>query len=157
MTRQPDRFSWVLPFRIAAMANPSRLRKDFEFLKDQGINLIITLTTAPLKKFFIDEFGFEYKHIPIRDFAAPTPKQIDEFVATVAMALHGGSKVVVHCLAGTGRTGTMLSCYLVHEGMTAEQALQEIRRLRPGSVETPEQEEAVREYESRLKAKGSQK
>lgn len=156
MANRPSRFSWVVPYRIAAMANPAKLRKDLEFLKDQGINLIISLTIAPLKKYFIEEFGFEYKHIPIRDFEAPTPEQVDDFVATVCEAIEKGSKVLVHCLAGTGRTGTMLSCYLVHEGMTAEQALQEIRRLRPGSVETPEQEEAVRAYEKRLKEKKAQ-
>jgi len=156
MTRQPSYFSWVVPFRIAAMANPARLRKDLEFLKDQGINLIISLTVMPLKKYFIEEFGFEYRHIPIRDFTAPTPKQIDEFVATLSDAQRSGSKVVVHCLAGTGRTGTMVACYLVYEGMTAKHSLEEIRRLRPGSVETAEQEEAVREYEMRLKAKNTQ-
>jgi atypical dual specificity phosphatase len=135
------------------MAKPAKLRTDLEFLKDQGIGLVITLTTAPLTRCFIDEFGFEYRHIPIRDFAAPTQEQIDEFVTAVSEARERGTKVLVHCLAGVGRSGAMLSCYLVHGGKTAAEAIAEVRRLRPGSIETPGQEQAVYEYEKRIRKK----
>lgn len=30
---------------------------------------------------------------------------------------------VVHCMAGKGRTGLMVSCYLVYTGMSADKAL----------------------------------
>ncbi|NWV54479.1 DUS23 phosphatase, partial [Daphoenositta chrysoptera] len=43
-----------------------------------------------------------------------------------------------------GRTGTLLACYLCRaRRLPAGDAIREIRRLRPGSVETPEQEQAV--------------
>ena len=55
--------------------------------------------------------------------------------------------VVVHCLGGHGRTGTMLACYLVRFlGVSGEEAIEEIRRMRPGSVETVEQEETIKKY-----------
>jgi protein-tyrosine phosphatase len=45
----------------------------------------------------------------------------------------------------------MAACYLVSLGRTPEQALAEVRSLRPGAVETGEQEEAVRDYGKRLR------
>lgn len=60
--------------------------------------------------------------------------------------------VAVHCALGFGRTGTMLACYLVKErGLTAGDAIAEIRRLRPGSIETYEQEKAVFQFYQRTK------
>ncbi|NXW88431.1 DUS23 phosphatase, partial [Alopecoenas beccarii] len=47
-------------------------------------------------------------------------------------------------MLGHGRTGTMLACYLAKaRDMSGADAIREIRRLRPGSIETREQEEAV--------------
>lgn len=60
--------------------------------------------------------------------------------------------VGVHCALGFGRTGTMLACYLVKErALAAGDAIAEIRRLRPGSIETYEQEKAVFQFYQRTK------
>ena len=40
----------------------------------------------------------------------------------------------------------MLATYLVYEGSTAVEAISKIRELRPGSIETTEQEEAIKAY-----------
>ena len=53
---------------------------------------------------------------------------------------------------GHGRTGTMLACYLVKtRGMSGADAILETRRLRPGSIETAEQERAVVQFYQRTK------
>ncbi|NWX94692.1 DUS23 phosphatase, partial [Nothoprocta ornata] len=50
-------------------------------------------------------------------------------------------------LLGNGRTGTMLACYLVKtQKLSGIDAIQEIRRLRPGAIETHEQEKAVIQF-----------
>ncbi|RMB93931.1 hypothetical protein DUI87_29667 [Hirundo rustica rustica] len=47
-------------------------------------------------------------------------------------------------MLGHGRTGTLLACYLCKERhLAGGDAIREIRRLRPGSIETAEQERAV--------------
>ena len=55
-------------------------------------------------------------------------------------------------MMGRGRTGTMLASYLVaKEGCSAEQAIIETRKRRRGSIETYEQEDAVKAFAKKLK------
>ncbi|MEW6359038.1 MAG: dual specificity protein phosphatase 23 [Planctomycetota bacterium] len=149
----PRSFSWLIKGEIAGMGRPLDLRKDLEFLQDEGVGGIVSLTETPLQQALIDEFGMEYRHIPIADFTAPEPWQIDEFVAFVKQVVRRNRPVVIHCFAGKGRTGTMLACYLVSKGRSAEDAIAEVRRARPGSIETASQEDAVESYAQRLKRK----
>ena len=58
---------------------------------------------------------------------------------------------ILASLAGRGRTGTVLAAYFVSQGMPARDAVQHVRTLRPGSIETPEQERAVFELARRLR------
>jgi len=74
-------------------------------------------------------------------------------VAAVEDARRSGQKIGVHCLAGQGRTGTMLACYLVSQGKSPGEAISEIRDLRPGSIETPAQDRAVHQYARDLRTK----
>jgi len=58
--------------------------------------------------------------------------------------------VLIHCRAGWGRTGTILAIYLMEfYDKTAREAIQEVRNLRPWSIETTEQEMAVLNYNKR--------
>ena len=53
----------------------------------------------------------------------------------------------MHCLLGIGRTGTMLACYLVAKNeYSADEAIAETRRRRKLAVETPAQEQAIRDF-----------
>jgi atypical dual specificity phosphatase len=63
----------------------------------------------------------------------------------------GDRKVLVHCLAGMGRTGMVLAAYMIREkGMSADEALREVKRLRPGSLKRRVQNKAMRDYEAYL-------
>ncbi|GAN33696.1 MAG: protein phosphatase [Candidatus Brocadia sp. AMX2] len=146
----PRNFSWVIQDEIAGMARPLSIVADLEFLKDNGIEAIVSLTELPLPKTLIEEFGFEYKHIPIADLTSPTQEQIEEFVTFVNGLIFSKKRIVVHCDAGIGRTGTMLACYLVSKGYNAKKAIAEVRKRRPGSIETMEQEDTIIKYEERL-------
>jgi atypical dual specificity phosphatase len=146
MQETPPDLVWVVPDVLATMGRPSNLRKALETFKEAGIAVIVSLTETELSPAVLAEFDVEYHHLPVRDFGAPTPEQIDRFVSTVQRARKAGVKTLVHCFAGRGRSGTMAACYLVSLGRSADEALDEVRALRPGAIETPEQEEAVRDY-----------
>jgi len=83
------------------------------------------------------------------DMEAPTQEQLDRCIAAIHRANEQGLGVGLHCSAGLGRTGAVLACYFISKGLTAVNAIARVRRLRPGSIETTEQEEAVEEFARR--------
>jgi len=88
----------------------------------------------------------------VTDFTAPNPGQIDRMVSFISEQIETWERpVVVTCYAGLGRTGTVLACYLVYSGYAAEQAIRLIRELRPRSIQTREQEDAVFLYHDQIK------
>ncbi len=133
-------FSWLLEGEIAGSDLP-RTRGDFVFLKNQGIQSIVSLTEKTLRNEMNHHFNFKIYHIPIPDFFGPTPEETKKFIDFVANKKN--QPVLVHCFAGVGRTGTMLAIYLVHKGMKPLDAIAEVRRARPGSLQTEAQEMAV--------------
>jgi len=150
MQDMPADLVWVVPDVLATMGRPSNLRKALESFKEAGVGVIVSLTQTPLSSAILAEFDIEYHHLPVHDFGAPDSEQIDRFVSIVQDAQRAGVKTLVHCFAGRGRSGTMAACYLVSLGRSPDEALDEVRALRPGAVETPEQEDAVREYARHL-------
>ncbi len=142
-------FSWVEKDTLAAMARPGRerdLEEDLAWLQSAGIRILVSLTEEPVPEKVLEKYGMEGLHLPVEDFTPPTLAQIDRFLEEVARARLEGFALGIHCTAGKGRTGTMLAAYLVTRGRSAEEAIAEIRKLRPGSVETPRQEERVAEF-----------
>ena len=94
-----------------------------------------------------------YFHLPVPDMHPPVLQDIIAFIQYVEQSVAEGRSVLVHCSAGLGRTGTMLASYLVYKGSNTVDALAQIRAMRPGSVETPDQELAVYDYEVYLGTK----
>ena len=151
----PGNFSFVIPGKLAGCAKPGGWgdpRADLAGLARQGIGAIVTLTQEALDRSALADIGFRSLHLPIQDFQPPSRTQIRDFVAFVDDCLIDGLAVAVHCGAGMGRTGTMLACYLVSSGQSAAEAIRQVRGLRPGSIETPEQERSVADYQKSLNA-----
>lgn len=150
----PANFSYILPGRLAGMARPGverPLAADLRFLRAEGIGAVVSLPVTPIDEAAVTGAGLGFLHLPVADFTPPSPEYIDRFVRFVRERNDAGEAVAVHCTAGLGRTGTLLACFLVAEGLPPDDAIARIRRERPGSVETPEQEEAVRSYAGRLR------
>ena len=139
-------FGWLLENKLAAMAYPES-EDAFTLLYQIGIRAILNLSEAPLPYETPNKIGMLTRHIPVADFTAPTLDQVKQAVAMISSCLERHLPVAVHCVAGLGRTGTILACYLVRQGISADKAITTIREWRPGSIEVPEQEAVVHEYE----------
>jgi hypothetical protein len=101
----------------------------------------------------------EFLRVP--NYGAPSIEQIDSYLTKAEKTINRGGAVLVHCGGGKGRAGTLLACYLLRYGlalprnqigeiggcmMNTGEALELLRRLRPGSVESTEQEKRIKEY-----------
>ncbi|MCC7370651.1 MAG: dual specificity protein phosphatase family protein [Chloroflexi bacterium] len=140
-----DAGAWVLDGRVLACAYPRR-EAALAALAGQGITLLVNLHQRAHRPERLAQHAMTELHLPVRDFTAPSAEQIEQAVAALGQAQAERRRVAVHCGGGLGRTGTVLACYLVAQGRTAEAAIAEIRRVRPGSVETAGQVAAVQAY-----------
>jgi atypical dual specificity phosphatase len=144
----PAGFSWIDKPLLAGMGAPHSA-EDLAWLREHGIELLISLTEDPPRRNWINEAGLMLLHVPVEDLTPPTQQQLDHIVAAVKKANHHNLGVGIHCGAGLGRTGTVLACCLVAGGLNAKNAIARIRRLRPNSIETTDQERAVVEFAER--------
>lgn len=147
-----ERFYWIRESVLAGSSRPGgqrgdRLATDLDELQARGIGAIVSLTETALDIYAVQELGMSYAHIPIVDMTAPSPAQLFDALDAIDLA-HGENRaVVVHCLAGQGRTGTVLAAWLIRQGATTDEAIGEIRSVCPQAVENDAQLACLRVFE----------
>ena len=141
------RFYWIIDNVMAGCSRPGagggNVDRDLETLRGHGIGALLTLTETALPPGALDRHGLRGLHLPVDDFHAPTTGQMLKALAFLDDARAAGTPVAVHCLAGQGRTGTVLAAYLIRGGLTAEQAIAEVRGVCPGAIEATPQTAAL--------------
>ncbi len=136
-----------------AGCNIPRSRNDVEWLSEQGLGAIISLTEQSLPPDWVK--NFTTIHVPIMDFCSPTFEQSHQIIDFIEACLKNGIKPVVHCTMGYGRTGTAIAMYLIYKGLSAEDAISKVREQRPGAIETYGQEDSLYFFEQELRGKKS--
>ena len=147
---RPHNFSWIEKPLIGAMAAPES-REDLEWLRAEGVQILLSLTEDPPRHDWIDSSGLLLFHVPMIDMEAPAVEDIERCVSALNRAYEKQMGTVVHCGAGLGRTGVVLAGYFVQQGLSPAAAVARIRKLRPGSIETAEQAEAVAQFARHLR------
>jgi protein tyrosine/serine phosphatase len=100
-------------------------KKDFQTLKEIGIDTIIDLTdNTPDEKSLAEAAGLKYVNIPIKDKSYPTDEAVAAFLKTVNDASTG--VFYVHCAGGRHRTGDMGAVYRFQEGWDYDKVYKEM-------------------------------
>lgn len=146
---EPTGFVWVEEHKLAASGFPAS-RGQVEWLVGRGIAAILTLTPDALPEQVVTGLRLNLMHLPMQDHSIPELGTLERGVAFIRDQLAKGNPVLVHCLAGEGRTGCLLAAYLIaEEEMTTGEVLTRLRAIKPAFVE-PTQEKSLKKYELSL-------
>jgi atypical dual specificity phosphatase len=146
---EPHIFDWLLPDQLGVCVNPSVSATAATELSVRGIGLLINLHEMVDPSDLLGRLNATSIHLPVHNSDPPSQAQLDAGVEAIRDAIQRGTRVAVHCGAGLGRSGTLLAAYLVSEGSSPDVAIEEVRRARPGAIETLEQERAVHTFAQR--------
>jgi hypothetical protein len=154
-----DKLFWLLPGKLAGRPGPDLDPWDLPALRAAGIGAILSVNDGCLcVPEAFTAAGIAYACVPFSDTAPPRPgdeehcrKALPRAYAFVQAELARDHGVVVHCTAGKDRTGLFLSYFLIHhQGLSADAAIREVRRVRPVALSATGWEEFARRVLARF-------
>ncbi len=127
------------------------INSDLKVINDWGTRALVTLIEAKEMEIYgvaelpakVTALGIEYVHLPVVDMDIPN----DAFEILwldsgkkLRRYLRSGQRIVIHCLAGLGRTGMIAAKLLIELGIEPDEAIHMVRASRPGAIQTIFQE-----------------
>jgi len=128
---------WVVPGRLLAGEHPFGespvdAQDRLALLRTAGIDYFIDLTEAhemPNYRLLLPRRA-EYVRRAIPDQQIPSDDALmQDIQALIETAAANERGIYVHCRAGIGRTGTVVGCYLIEQGLDGKAALEQLNRL----------------------------
>jgi hypothetical protein len=128
---------------------------DLDAIAAWGAKAVLTLVTRDeLIDLAVPELGqgvtargMQWFHLPIPDYSIPDAEweaRWQEEGAALRAMLMRGDRVLVHCRGGLGRSGVVAARLLIELGLRPHDAIEQVRKVRPGAIETGKQEAYVR-------------
>jgi atypical dual specificity phosphatase len=140
-TYPSSKIMWLIPGKLAKAPMPGD--EDLMSWKAEGITAVVNLLETSFEDIVRDEknAGFKVLHSPVDDFGAPELAQLKDVVNWINKEVSAGGKVLVHCFAGIGRTGTVLIACMLNKGMGMSAAIEKVLSL--GSSPQSDEQMAV--------------
>jgi ADP-ribosyl-[dinitrogen reductase] hydrolase len=137
------------------------LSLDLDAIRDWGAAAVVTLVEPKeLVVLRVEHLGEEvlrrrmlWFHLPIIDVSTPDEgfeRHWEVAGNELRTLLRSGRDVLVHCRGGLGRAGTIGARLLIELGMEPATAIGQVRAVRPGAIETHEQEKYVLGIRTRM-------
>lgn len=158
----PNDAYWVEPGRIMAGPYPgspeaAEVPAKLAALLDAGVGTFIDLTEehehldpyADVAARVAAERGVRVVHrrFAIRDVSIPTVGLMRETLAAIREATAAGAIPYIHCWGGVGRTGTVVGCLLIEDGVPPGDVIARIRELRAATMRAPKPSPETAEQE----------
>ncbi len=136
-------FDWI--YERLAVGGRFPMEAAEELARREGIGAIVDLRVeARDDEATLRVHGLEFLHLPTEDCCAIAPRMIDDGVEWVRARLDRGTRVLIHCEHGIGRSALLALCTLVSGGTEPLEAMNRLKSARPVVSPTPEQLEAFR-------------
>jgi len=157
LTKRP----WFSPITDKLTLAACPLFEHVESLKAEGYSAVLSLLESseterhlfgcPAKPKDWQAANIDFLNLPTPDCTAVLDENVEKGVAFLHHHISRGRKVIVNCLAGVGRSATIVICYLVkHQGMSAKEAVAFVRSKR--AIAVGEKSPAIRSYVERVTA-----
>ncbi|MBA7685705.1 hypothetical protein ES703_94131 [subsurface metagenome] len=149
-------FSWVIADKLAGSALPGGMHSnrveyiisDLEEYYERGVRCLVSLESVNSSiSLLCEKTGLVWIYFPVDNFNIPHDREaFSRLVDSLIDYIENERPVCVHCYAGIGRTGLVLSCivgkYLL---LDAGNAIKTVRKFRP-ALDTDVQEQFVYDF-----------
>jgi protein-tyrosine phosphatase len=132
------------------------MEQDLKRITEKKITTVIMLVSneelahygVPNLKSKFDSLHIRIYQSPIADYGLPSPIQTREILNQLHKSVKSNENVLIHCVGGYGRSGTIMGCYSRQYLKKSEnEVIDYVRSIRGASaIETPEQVQFVREW-----------
>ncbi len=132
-------------------------------LKEQGVTAMLCMISQDEMKSLgaesipdtCQQNNIQWFDLETEDFQVPAEETLakwPEFKGSLLGAINQGDKVAIHCKGGTGRTGIGAAMLLLELGRGWDQAVADVKALKPGAFSTESMVEFIRNQAENLQS-----